>query len=440
MDLRKPHPRSLSPRALAIAGASAFLVAVTLFLAIAWNVAAGTPLVALDTRIAAWLHAHASEALIAFLLAVTHLNSVLAIGLYSAVFGIVLARMREWYWMLTLAAAVAGAMLLNLLLKQAYERLRPRFDDPLIVLDTYSFPSGHTAAAVAFYGVLAAFLVSRFYDPRRRAACVAGALGAVALVAFSRMYLGAHYFSDVLAAVCASTAWLALCLAAGHALVRGRLERRWLAIGAFALAAAFALAVVPLADWSERLEAALAGRDLAAALLIYLAVSVVASLLLVPAWIFAVVAGAVFGMAWGLAAAMTATFGSALAAFLLARYAMPDWFGRAARRYSVYEAVDAAVAKDGWKVVGLLRLSPVLPSGFKSYFLGLTQVRLADYATASLAGMLPGTLLKVYIGAAGRGALAEGGPLNWSLFALGVAATAVLAVVVGRRARRMLRL
>lgn len=227
MDLRKPHPHSLSPRGLAIAGWGAFALAGILFLAIAWNVTAGSALVTLDARIAHWLHQHGHPLLISFLLGVTHLNSTVAIGAWSLVFGAWLARRGERLWMLTLGLSVGGAMLLNLLLKSAFERVRPRFDDPLLELGTYSFPSGHTAASVAFYGVLAAFLVSRTCDTRRRAACVAVAIAAVALVAFSRLYLGAHYLSDVLAAMCSSTAWLVLCLATGHALARGRLARRW---------------------------------------------------------------------------------------------------------------------------------------------------------------------------------------------------------------------
>jgi uncharacterized membrane protein YdjX (TVP38/TMEM64 family) len=113
---------------------------------------------------------------------------------------------------------------------------------------------------------------------------------------------------------------------------------------------------------------------------------------------------------------------------------------RAARRYDAFKAVDAAVAKEPRKVVALLRMSPVLPSGLKSYFLGLTKARLADYTLASAAGMLPGIALKTYIGAAGRGALAEGGMLNWTIFALGIAATVALALVVGRRVKRKLKL
>ena len=223
MDLREPHPHSLSPRALAAAGWIAFILAGSIFLAIAWSVASRAPLVALDARIAAWLHAHASPALTTVMLAVTHANSTVAIAAWSLVFAAVLARLREWYWMLTLGLAVGGGLALNALLKYVYERARPRFDDPLVSLETYSFPSGHTAGAVVFYGVLAAFLVSRFYGRGLRAACVAGAIAAVAIVAFSRMYQGAHYLSDVAAAACSSTARLVLCLNTVHGLVRRRM-------------------------------------------------------------------------------------------------------------------------------------------------------------------------------------------------------------------------
>src|SRR2546430_14123352 len=144
----------------------------------------------------------------------------------SAIFGAVLARLRQWYWLLTLAVAVGGGMLLNLVLKAAYERLRPHFDDPLLVLTTFSFPSGHAAGAVLFYGVLAAFLVSRFYDWRARAASVAGAICAVALGAFPRMYLGVAYLSHVLLPPWARTAWLLLCPVVRHATARGPAQLR----------------------------------------------------------------------------------------------------------------------------------------------------------------------------------------------------------------------
>ena len=438
MQLHRRHPHSLSPTGLAIAGWAAFVLAGLLFVAIAWNIAGRSALTELDAELADWLHARATPGVTSFLLVLTHMHSLAAIGVYSVAFAAVLARLRERTWILTLALAVGGAMVLNAVLKNLYERARPRFAEPLVELATYSFPSGHTAAAVAFYGVLAAFLVSRFYELKLRAACVAGAIAMVALVAFSRVYLGAHYLSDVLAAVCSSTVWLVLCLATGHSLVRRTLKRRWIALGAAALAALVAAIVLPLEDWSGRLEEAIGAMGFAQGLALFVGVQTLAMLVLVPAWVFPLIAGAVFGVAWGLVAAMAGALASAVLAFLLARTVLRGLISRAARGNKLFKALDAAVAKEGFKVVALVRLSPVLPSGMKSYFLGLTRVPLAEYASASALAMVPGTFLKVYVGAVGRGALAEGGVLNWILLAAGVGATIALTVFVGRKARRVL--
>ena len=438
LQLHRRHPRSLSPTGLAIAGWAAFIVAGLLFVAIAWNIAGRTALTALDGDVAQWLQAHAIPGLTTLLLLLTHMHSLAAIGLYSVAFAAVLARLRERTWILTLALAVGGAMLLNVVLKNAYERARPRFEEPLVELATYSFPSGHTAAAVAFYGVLAAFLVSRFYELKLRAACVAGAIAMVALVAFSRVYLGAHYLSDVLAAVCSSTVWLVLCLATGHSLVRRTLKRRWIALGAAALAALVAAIVLPLEDWSARLEEAIGTMGFAQGLALFVGVQTLSMLVLVPGWVFPLVAGAVFGVGWGLLAAMAGALASAVLAFLLARTVLRGLVSRAARRNKLFKALDAAVAKEGFKVVALVRFSPLLPSGMKSYFLGLTRVALVEYAAASALAMLPAMFLKVYIGSAGRGALAEGGALNWMLFGSGIVATILLTVLAARKARRVL--
>lgn len=218
------RPHSLAPHALTIAGWIAFAVAGALFFALAWNVASAAPLVELDSRVTAWLFAHHTPGLTRAMLFITHANSTVAVAALGIVFAAVLYRMGEKYWILTLALALGGGQLLNVALKHAYERARPHFDDPVLTLSSFSFPSGHTAGATLFYGVLAAFLVTRFFDPRIRAACVAGALLAIALVAFSRVYLGAHYLSDVLAAACSSIAWLVLCLSSVHALVRQRMR------------------------------------------------------------------------------------------------------------------------------------------------------------------------------------------------------------------------
>jgi undecaprenyl-diphosphatase len=219
-DVLEPHPPSASPHALVLAGWLAFFVAGTLFFSLAWNVSSAAAITQVDTRVANWLHAHHAGPLTAFMLVVTHANSTIAMTALSVGFAYMLWRMRELYWMLTLAAAMIGGLTLNVMLKHAYERARPEFEDPVVVLHSFSFPSGHTTGATLFYGVLAAFLVSRYYDHRRRVAIVVTAIVVIALVAFSRMYLGAHFLSDVLAAVSSSTAWLVVCLSAVHGLVK----------------------------------------------------------------------------------------------------------------------------------------------------------------------------------------------------------------------------
>lgn len=200
------------------------------------------------------------------------------------------------------------------------------------------------------------------------------------------------------------------------------------AIGAFA----------PVREWAGAFENFLEHMNLVKGLLVFVAVSVVGTLLLVPAWIFHIAAGAVFGMGWGLLGAVASSALSALGAFLLARYVLRGPVERAARKNKAFKSVDKAVRRDPWKVVVLLRMSPVLPSGLKSYFLGLTRIEPLPYALASVLGMLPGLVVTVYLGHAGRDAFGGGGTVKWTLFAIGIAATVAMALIVGRAAHKRL--
>jgi membrane-associated phospholipid phosphatase len=180
-------------------------------------------LAALDSSIALWLHAHASPGLTAVMLWVTHLHSQLAILTFTLVFAAYVARRREWPWVKAIVFAVPLGMAMNALFKEAVHRARPVFDTPIVTLHTYSFPSGHTAAATLFYGVLAAYVVARTKRRAVRAAVAGGAVFMVALVAFTRLYLGAHYLTDVVGAAAWSLLWLALVLSL--ALRRGKRRR-----------------------------------------------------------------------------------------------------------------------------------------------------------------------------------------------------------------------
>lgn len=170
---------------------------------------------------------------------------------------------------------------------------------------------------------------------------------------------------------------------------------------------------------------------------------VVASLAFLPGFPITLGAGAVLGLAAG---AVTVSIGATLgatAAFLTGRYLARDWVARRIAGHPAFEAVDQAVAREGWKIVGLARLSPAFPFNFLNYAFGLSRVSLRDFFFASWIGMTPGILLYVYIGSlAGDLATAAGrharGPVEWTFYAVGFCATLAVTVYVTRVARQAL--
>jgi membrane-associated phospholipid phosphatase len=206
-------------------GAIALVVASWLFGIIAKDVATNDALTVVDVRLASWFHAHATPTLTKTMLFVTHLGDTAVVICLTLLFALFLLWRRQRYWLLTLALTVPCGMLLNMLLKLAFARARPSFNDSL-VLTTFSFPSGHTMAATVFFGTVATFLVWSIRGLGRRVLTVLVASLLIALVAFSRIYLGVHYLSDVLAAIAAGLAWLALCLTGVDTLRRRRFHFR----------------------------------------------------------------------------------------------------------------------------------------------------------------------------------------------------------------------
>jgi membrane-associated phospholipid phosphatase len=193
-------------------GIVVLLVTSAVFAVIAATVATKDPILQRDLQVLVWLHTHGSPVFTAFLLAVTQLHSTIGVTVFTVILAIVLARRHKWYWVLALGLAVGGGMVLNVILKLIFHRDRPVWEDPLLTLATNSFPSGHAAGATLFYGFFSVYVVSHVKELSLRAICVVISVLMVALVAFSRMYLGVHYLSDVLGAISMSTAWLVLCL------------------------------------------------------------------------------------------------------------------------------------------------------------------------------------------------------------------------------------
>jgi uncharacterized membrane protein YdjX (TVP38/TMEM64 family) len=140
---------------------------------------------------------------------------------------------------------------------------------------------------------------------------------------------------------------------------------------------------------------------------------------------------------------IAATLG-ATAAFLVGRYLARDAVARRIEASPRFRALDEAVAGEGWKIVGLARLSPVFPFNVLNYAFGVTRVPLRDFVLASWVGMLPGTVMYVYIGSV-AGELATLGaadrartPAEWAFYGVGLAATVAVTVVLTRLARRAL--
>jgi membrane-associated phospholipid phosphatase len=206
-------------------GVALLLAAAWIFGAIAADVVHGAAITRVDVRLAHWFHDRATPGFTRAMLFVTHWNSLAGSGIMAALLALWFWRRRAHYWLIVCLIAVPGGMLLNVALKHVFRRVRPTFDDPLLSLLTYSFPSGHTAAATVFYGLLACYLVRRARTWRTRALVVVGAVAMVLLVALSRMYLGVHYLSDVLAATAEGAAWLAICITAVSTLHRRRRAR-----------------------------------------------------------------------------------------------------------------------------------------------------------------------------------------------------------------------
>lgn len=173
---------------------------------------------------------------------------------------------------------------------------------------------------------------------------------------------------------------------------------------------------------------------------IFVGLYVVATVLFIPGSVLTLGAGAVFGVVLGsVCVSLGATLG-ATAAFLVGRYLARDAIARRIEKNEKFAAIDGAVADEGWKIVLLTRLSPAFPFTLLNYAFGLTRVKLSHYVLASWIGMIPGTVMYVYLGSlvhvgAGHRQRTAG---EWVLYAVGLLATVAVTVFVTRVAKNAL--
>lgn len=204
-----------------------------------------------------------------------------------------------------------------------------------------------------------------------------------------------------------------------------------------------ALCVAPMASWLQALLQWVDGLGMWGPVVLGVAY-IVACIAFVPGFILTLGAGALFGVLTGAITISIASTLGATCAFLIARYAARDqveaWIAAKPR----FAAIESAIGQKGWRVILLIRLSPLLPFNVLNYALGLTSISLRDYFFASWVGMFPGTLLYVYVGSLlgdlaqlDAGARTRSG-LEWAYYAMGLVATFLVTVYVTRIARKAL--
>ncbi len=210
---------------------------------------------------------------------------------------------------------------------------------------------------------------------------------------------------------------------------------KWIALAVVGLAFLLAARFLPVLAWIEIFRLWAQGFGIAG-IFIYGAVFAVVSILLLPVLPLTLLAGFTFGLGGGLVAIM---FGIALSAafcFLFSRYAARATVARQMERYPRFHAMDRAIAQEGWKIVGLLRMCPV-PFGITNYLYGLTAIPFWHYMAATLIGMLPGNIMYVYLGVLGK-RTAEGprDPLEYVAGGLALAALVGVTLILRRMAQR----
>ena len=204
-----------------------------------------------------------------------------------------------------------------------------------------------------------------------------------------------------------------------------------------------ALRFLPVAAWLADLNEFL-GRLGPWGIGLFAIVYALAAVLFVPGSALTIGAGVVYGLGWGFVAVSAGSTLGATLAFLVARYLARERVEGWAARNPRFAALDLAVGREGWKIVLLTRLSPVFPFNLLNYLYGLTRVRLGAYVLASWLGMMPGTLLYVYLGFAGRAvAQAAAGSsarstAEYATWIVGLVATLAVTLYVTRLARRAL--
>lgn len=218
---------------------------------------------------------------------------------------------------------------------------------------------------------------------------------------------------------------------------------RALALAAAASAVVAALVALPVREAAAAAIEWTEGRGAWTGMLL-VAIWVPAALLAIPGSVITLATGFALGLGWGVVVVSIGSTLGAAAAFLAGRTVARDRVRRRIADRPRFRALDRAVREEGLRIVLLARLSPVFPYNFQNYAWGVSGIGFGEYLLGSWLGMLPATVLFVYLGSGARtvaaAAAGEGGrsPAETALFAIGLVATVLVVALVARAARRAL--
>ncbi|MBD2354400.1 TVP38/TMEM64 family protein [Tolypothrix sp. FACHB-123] len=180
----------------------------------------------------------------------------------------------------------------------------------------------------------------------------------------------------------------------------------------------------------------------------FIAIYNLATLLFIPGSVLTLKGGCLFGVFWGSVYVIIAAIIGATVAFLIGRYLSRDWVAKQLEKHPKFKAIDLAVAKEGWKIVLLTRLSPIFPFNLLNYAFGVTQVSLKDYILGSI-GIIPGTVMYVYLGSLATNLAMLRTPHQpsnpqaqigeWIIQAMGAIATVAVTIYITKIAQKALK-
>jgi uncharacterized membrane protein YdjX (TVP38/TMEM64 family) len=217
---------------------------------------------------------------------------------------------------------------------------------------------------------------------------------------------------------------------------------KWIVVALIVITLSILSAILPVKDWIREFVDWV--KQLGPiGIVVFILAYALATVLFLPGWIFTVSAGLIYGIVAGTLVALSGAIIGASLAFLVARYVLRKNIAELTKKNPRFAAIDEAIGKNGWKIVGLLRLSPLIPFNLSNYFYGITSVSFISYVAVSAIGMIPGTLLYAYLGAIGQAGISGGASQrsNWQYVLLGVGLVATIAVtiLVSRIARNALK-